>query len=54
MIVSHMLQSGTWLGKCFLTVVTLVRAHTSVSTDMTNQGELYCEGLATDVTLVRA
>lgn len=54
MIVSHMLQPCTRLGECLVAVVTLVRANTSMSADVANQGELNCEGLATDVTLVRA
>lgn len=53
MIVPHMLQSGTWLCKRFLTIVTFVRTHTSMSTDVTNQGELNCESLAANVTFVR-
>lgn len=54
MILTHMLQTGTWLGKCLLAVVALVRPTTSVGTDMANQGELHREGLAANVTLVRA
>lgn len=54
MILTCMLQTGTWLGKRLLTVVTLVRTTSSVSTDMANQGELNREGLATNVTFVRA
>ena len=53
MIVPHMLQSGAWLCKGFITVVTLVRAYTSVSANVTNQCEFNSESLATDVTLVR-
>lgn len=53
MIVPHVLQSGAWLGKGFITMVTLVRAHTSVSANMTNQCEFNSESLATDVALVR-
>ena len=54
MILAHMLQTGTRLGKCLLTVITLVRSTTSVRTDMAHQGELHCEGLAANVTLVWA
>ena len=48
-----MFQSGTRLGKGLITVVTLVRANTSMGADVTNQRELHCEGLVTNVALVR-
>ena len=54
MILTHMLQTSAWLGKCPLAVVALVRLTTGVGTDMANQSELHCEGLPTNVTLVRA
>ena len=52
MILTSMLQTGTWLSEGLITVVTLVRTTTSVSTDMANQGKLNREGLATNVTFI--
>ena len=54
MIFTSMLQTGTWLSEGLITVVTLVRTTTSVGTDMANQGKLNCEGLATNMTFIRA
>lgn len=54
MILTSMLQTGTWLGERLITVVTLVRTTTSVSTDVANQGEFNREGLATNVTFIWA
>ena len=54
MILTSMLQTCTWLGEGLITVVTLVRTATSVSTDVANQGKLNRERLATNVTFIWA
>lgn len=48
-----MFQACPRLSERLVTVVALVGANSSVGSNMTDQGEFYCEGFAANMALVR-